>query len=118
MTPELMRAMGAFGGGLTATGEVCGAVIGALAAIGVAYSRSSAEETEDFRKWVLGHRFQKRFREELGNGSILCRDIAGVDWRDQEQREKFHKSEKFLACRDLTANAARILGELFEENGL
>jgi len=113
-----MRAMGAFGGGLCATGEVCGAVIGALAAIGVAYSRSSPEEEEDFNKWVLGHKFQKRFRKEIGNGSILCRDIAGVDWRDQDQRENFHKGEKFLACRDVTANAARILGELFEENGL
>lgn len=110
--------MGAFGGGLCATGEVCGAVVGALAAIGVAYSRSSAEEAEDFQKWVLGHRFQKRFRNEIGKGSILCRDIAGVDWRDQEQRDQFHNSEKFLACRDVTANAARILGELFEENGL
>jgi len=118
VTPELMRAMGSFGGGLCGTGEVCGAVVGALAAIGVAYSRSSTDETEDFKKWVLGHVFQKRFRKELGSGSILCRDIAGVDWKDQEQRDAFHKGEKFLACRDLTANAARILGELFEENGL
>ena len=113
-----MRAMGAFGGGLCATGGVCGALVGALAVIGLACSRSSAEETENFQKWVLGYKFQKRFRKEIGNGSILCRDIAGVDWRDQDQRENFRKGKKFIACRDLTANAARILGELLEENGL
>jgi len=110
--------MGAFGGGLAGTGEVCGAVVGALAAIGLAYSRSSPEQVEDFKMWVLGNRFQKRFRDEIGKGSIRCRDIAGVDWRNPEQKDQFYKSEKYYACRDLTASAARILGELFEENGL
>lgn len=107
--------MGAFGGGLAGTGEVCGAVIGALAVIGLKWSRSSSEETEDFQMWVAGNRFLKRFRAELGGGSIHCRDLAGVDWRDPEQAKKFRNGEKYLACRDLTANAARILGELLDE---
>ena len=115
-SPELVRAMGAFGGGLAGTGEVCGAVVGALAAIGLAYSRSAPEEKEDFQMWVLGNRFLKRFRAEAGNGSIYCRDIAQTDWRDSEQKAKFYGSEKYFACRDLTANAARILGELLEES--
>ncbi len=110
--------MGAFGGGLAGTGEVCGAVVGALAAIGLAYSRSSPEETEDFKMWILGNRFLKRFRDELGKGSIRCRDITRVDWRNQDQKAKFYNGEGYYACRDLTAKAARMLGELFEENGL
>jgi len=44
---EIVRAMGAFGGGLGGNGETCGALIGALAVIGLKYGRERAEEKEN-----------------------------------------------------------------------
>jgi C_GCAxxG_C_C family probable redox protein len=109
----LIRAMGAYGGGLGA-GEVCGAVFGALAVLGLRFSRGKDEEKEDLRMWSFVREYLKRFREEIGGGKIYCRDIAGVDWSDLSAVKAFYKSEKLLTCRDLTGNTARLLGEFME----
>jgi C_GCAxxG_C_C family probable redox protein len=105
--------MAAYGGGL-GTGEVCGAVFGALAVFGLRFSRGKDEEKEDLRMWALVREFQKRFRDEIGLGKLYCRDIAGVDWSDVSALKAFYKSEKLLACRDLTGATARLLGEFME----
>jgi C_GCAxxG_C_C family probable redox protein len=105
--------VGAYGGGL-GTGEVCGAIFGALAVFGLQFSRGKDEEKENIRMWALVREFLKRFREEIGQGKIYCRDIAGVDWSDVNALKAFYKSEKLLACRDLTGAAARLLGEFME----
>ncbi len=105
--------MAAYGGGL-GTGEVCGAVFGAVAVLGLRFSRGKDEEKEDIRMWAMVRDFQKRFREEIGQGKIYCRDIAGVDWSDVNALKAFYKSEKLLACRDLTGATARLLGEFME----
>ncbi len=44
---EVVKAMGAFGGGLGGNGEVCGAAVGAIAVMGLRFSRSREEEKED-----------------------------------------------------------------------
>ena len=105
--------MGAYGGGLGA-GEVCGAVFGALAVFGMQFSRGKDEEKENIRMWAFVREFLKRFREEIGQGKIYCRDIAGVDWSDVNALKAFYKSEKILVCRDLTGATARLLGEFME----
>jgi C_GCAxxG_C_C family probable redox protein len=110
---ELIRAVGAYGGGLGA-GEICGAVSGALAVLGSRFRRGKDEEKEDLRMWVLVREFLKRFREDIGQGKIYCRDIAGVDWSDVSALKAFYKSEKLLVCRDLTGATERLLGEFME----
>jgi C_GCAxxG_C_C family probable redox protein len=105
--------VGAYGGGLGA-GEVCGAVFGALAVFGLQFSRGKDDEKENLRIWAFVREFLKRFREEIGQRKIYCRDIAGVDWSDVNAVKAFYKSEKLLACRDLTGATARLLGELME----
>jgi C_GCAxxG_C_C family probable redox protein len=105
--------MAAYGGGL-GTGEVCGAVFGAVAVFGLRFSRGRDDEKEDPRMWALIREFVTRFREEIGQGKLYCRDIAGVDWTDIPAVKAFYKSEKILACRDLTGATARLLGEFME----
>ncbi len=113
----MIRAVGAFGGGL-GTGEVCGAVFGAAAVISLRFSRAKDEEKEDPRMWASVREFLKRFEEEIGQGKIYCRDIAGVDWTDIPAVKAFYKSEKILACRDLTGATARLLGEFLEREAI
>jgi len=106
--------MDSFGGGLAAHGEVCGAVIGGLAAIGLKFGRSKSGRETDMRMWKFSGIFMKRFKEEITAGRLLCREIAGVNWRDQDQVSKFHEGEKFRSCKALAGETAKIVGELLE----
>jgi hypothetical protein len=83
---------------------------------GLRFSRGKDEEKENPRMWDLVREFVARFRAEIGNGKLYCRDIAGVDWTDVAAVKAFYKSEKILACRDLTGAAACLLGEFMERD--
>jgi C_GCAxxG_C_C family probable redox protein len=106
--------MGAFGGGLGSNGEVCGALVGALATIGLKCGRLREEEPVDLRVYLFARELVQRFREGTASGSILCRDIAGVDWSDPKQVKAFREGEKRIACGRLTGETARMVGELLE----
>ena len=110
--------MGAFGGGLGGNGEVCGAVVGALAALGLKFSRAREEEKEDPRMWAYTHELLKRFREEIvkNHASILCGEIARVDWKNREQVKSFYKGDKVLECGRIVGDTARLTGELLERS--
>jgi C_GCAxxG_C_C family probable redox protein len=112
----MMKAMDIFGGGLGAHGEVCGAVIGSLAVIGTMFGRSTGDENPDFRMWKYAHEFMKRFREEITGGSILCRDIAHVNWMDQNQVKEYREGQKKKDCKKLTGKTARLVGEIIEKS--
>ena len=109
-----MRAMGAFGGGLGATGEVCGAVIGGLAVLGLKFSRSEDDENEDLRMWSFSRELLWRFANEITKGSIYCRDIAKVDWTNMERIKRFYKSDALIECKRITGETARLVGELLD----
>ena len=107
--------MGAFGGGLGGNGEVCGALVGALAVFGLLFSRGNEAEKEDMRLWFVSREFLNRFQEDIVKGSILCRDIAKVDWTSLDQVKAFYKSDKLLTCQRLTGDTAKLVGEFLEK---
>ena len=61
-----------FGGGML-TGNICGAVTGAMMAIGLACTTGSDPKTEKPECAALCEKLQARFRDELG--TLLCADI-------------------------------------------
>ncbi len=110
---DLVKAMGAFGGGLGGNGEVCGAVVGGLAVLGLVFSRGHEAEIEDNRMWRYTHALVERFAHEIGGGTILCREIIHVDWTDREQVREFYRG-KSQTCVALVGRTARLLGEMIE----
>jgi C_GCAxxG_C_C family probable redox protein len=110
--------MGAFGGGLGGNGEVCGAIVGGLAVLGLRFSRGREEEKEDPKLWAYTHELLKRFREEIvkEHRGILCWDIAHVDWKDQEQVRRFRKGDTVLECVRIVGDTAQLIGELLERS--
>jgi C_GCAxxG_C_C family probable redox protein len=113
---EVIKAMGAFGGGLGGNGEVCGAVAGALAVMGLRFSRAFEDEKEDPKMWSYTQEILERFQKEIVNhhDSILCREIARVDWKNREQVKGYYKSEKVLECGRIVGDTAMLVGELLE----
>jgi len=107
--------MDSFGGGLGAHGEVCGAVIGGLAAIGLLCGRSESGTNSDMKMWKSCRIFMKRFRGEVSDEKILCRDLVNVDWTDFNQVKNYRKSDKFDLCRVLTGKTAKLVGEILEK---
>jgi C_GCAxxG_C_C family probable redox protein len=112
---ESVRSMCAFAAGLAGTGNVCGGVAGALAVFGLVFGRSREDEKEDPLLWPYCQEFMRCFRKETVPGSIFCRDITGVDWKDQNQIKDYYNGEKRQECLRLIGEAARIVGELLDE---
>ena len=105
-----------FGGGIRG-GNVCGAVSGAVMAVGLkcgfsvegdmAQKRYCYEKTDEFIK---------KFTDE--NGSVLCRDLLGIDIRSPEDFKNPEVREKFgTVCPNMIAAAVRIVDNMEFERG-
>lgn len=70
-----------FGGGM-ATGDTCGAVSGAIMAIGLYVGDKPDRAIAKKRAHDLVVEFKNRFFE--ANGSVMCRDLLGYDLNDPE----------------------------------
>ena len=113
-----VKAVGAFGGGIASSGNVCGILLGGVALISFIYSRGNLDEKENPRMWGLSKKFQQRF-EELTEpyGGMNCRDIARVDWHDKTAVKNYYANpfSSRKICIKLVGEAAYILGELLEQ---
>lgn len=117
----VVKAVGAFGGGIASTGSSCGILIGGVALISSLYSRGNLDEKEDPRMWRLSYKFAKRFEALTKDfGGLECRDIARLNWKDRDAARDFYKNpdSRRRYCVQLVGDAAFMLGELLEqENG-
>lgn len=102
----------AFGGGIARGGGTCGAVSGALMAIGLAHGRTRVEDEAAREKTYEATRaFLGRFRSE--HGSDQCRQLLGVDIATAEGREAAAKEGVFRTrCPMIVRSAARIVSSL------
>ena len=115
----VIKAMGAFGGGIASTGQLCGALLGGVALISSIYSKGSPEEKDDFRMWRSGYKLSKIF-ENLTEpyGGINCKDIARVDWRDKQAVKDFYYNpeSRRRICAKLLGDMAYALGEILDKD--
>jgi C_GCAxxG_C_C family probable redox protein len=105
---EALRMAAPFGGGMF-RGDTCGAVAGAMIAIGMRYGHDTpgdAEGNEAMIKKVEA--FQKAFI--AAKGSTICRELAGYDFAQEGEMEKAMASGKlFEVCPGLVQTALEIL---------
>ena len=115
---EVIKALGAFGGGIASTGKVCGALLGGVAFISSLYSRGNLEDKEDPNMWRLSHKLAKKFEELTREfGSSNCSDIARVNWSDREQVKEFynHPDSRHRHCIKVVEDTAFALGEILDQ---
>lgn len=101
-----------FGGGVARQGEVCGAVTGALMAIGLARGSSTPEKKEE--TYRLSQEFLRRF--EAKHKTILCRGLVGYDIRVPLESARAKESGVFESiCPNVVRDAAELANEILDE---
>ena len=104
---EMFRLGAAFSGGMF-RGDTCGAVTGALMALGLAFGDDGA---------LIGQKaaeFQAAFTERFG--STICRDLLGYDLSVPGELEKARESGRMTeACSAYVRGASEILQELMQD---
>ena len=101
----------AFGGGMARHGWTCGALTGALMALGLHGGHSTAEDTAT--KDALYARVQAlvgRFEER--HGAAACRQLTGVNMLDPAERQAASDRGVFTTlCPQLVRTAAALVAE-------
>jgi len=101
----------AFGGGMALCGSACGALTGGLMAIGIKYGTNEPSSEKAARAYELGETFYRRFEKQ--NGSVMCRELIGLDLSDIEQRKKAREEHVFgKKCPAFVKSAIEILAAL------
>jgi len=101
-----LRIASSFGAGMARAQEVCGAVTGGLMAIGLALGERCATPNEREAIYENAAAFMDSFKERFG--SLLCRDLLGIDLATPEGRDKMAQ-RGHAACRAYVGGAAEIL---------
>jgi C_GCAxxG_C_C family probable redox protein len=111
-----LRASIAFGAGMGRTGQTCGAVSGALIAIGLKYGSINPEDkTTKERVYALVREFVRRFRAR--NGSTLCPELLGYDVGTPEGLQAVRDKDLVATvCTPAVQDAAEILERLLQED--
>jgi C_GCAxxG_C_C family probable redox protein len=73
-----LKVSSAFGGGIAGMGETCGAVTGALMALGLRYGSAVASRKHEEKEI---NRYAEAFLDRIKSetGAVACRDILSVD---------------------------------------
>ena len=102
-----------FAGGIGNTGAVCGAVAGAVMAIGLKKERGDTME-ESLRTLAVAQEFRRRFEAE--KETINCRELTGADLSTEAGREQFMSSDiPLTVCFPAVGAAYRLVVDLLKE---
>ena len=92
-------------------GRECGAVTGALMILGFKVQEATSEKETRYRVYDLAREFVRLFEEK--RGTILCKDLLGVDLGTPEGRDKAIKDNLFRTlCPCFVRDAAQILSDM------
>ncbi len=107
------RIASCFGGGIGNTGAICGAISGAVMAIGLKMDRGDTME-EWFRMSMVVQEFRRRFEAEMG--TINCRELTGADLSTEEGIKQYLGSDTpQTVCFPAVGLAYRLVMDLLKE---
>jgi len=104
-----IRVSQAFGGGIGRTGNLCGALTGALMVIGLKCAAvDPADAAAKARAYELAEAVLSEFQRR--NGTLLCRELVGCDLRTPDGQKHFHDSDaKGKVCAKAVRDAVEIV---------
>lgn len=102
----------AFGGGIGGTGSVCGALAGAVMAVGLRLGRRDPK-VRDARAYLLTQELRRRFESAMGH--VDCRALTGMDLTTRDGAKQFYASDvPRTVCMPAVGTAYRNVIELLE----
>ncbi|MBQ8794789.1 MAG: C_GCAxxG_C_C family protein [Clostridia bacterium] len=112
---ELALKLGTSFGGGARNAEICGAVSGALMALGLKYGHHISEDKEQkSRSYAIAVDYTNRFKK--ANGSIVCRDLLGYDLTIPEEAACIKEKCLFAqVCPKMIQSAVEILEDVFTD---
>jgi C_GCAxxG_C_C family probable redox protein len=101
-----------FGAGISKTGNICGAVSGAIMVIGLKYGKTDVgDDAATDKTRALVRQFIQEFTAK--NGSVNCTDLLGYDLSDPGSYDAARDSGIFTTkCPALVRDAADILEKI------
>lgn len=103
-----------FGGGIARTGSICGAVSGALMAIGLKYTNFSNPALKTLVV-SLCNKFMDEFKN--ANCSLICKELLGEDISTEAGHTAIkEKGLREKVCRNLIFSSSEILNKIMLEN--
>ena len=107
----LLRIATAFGSGVAEQGEMCGAVMGAIMAIGLKHGMTKIGDGEAaIKAYELAGKFIEKFKER--NKFIRCKDLLGYDISTPQGLKI---AETMTLARDLCPGFVRDAAEILED---
>jgi C_GCAxxG_C_C family probable redox protein len=110
-----LKMMSPYGGGISKTDHICGAVSGGIAAIGLNFGHTDAEDTESKQKCTAAtQQFIRQFKNEYG--SIYCTRLIGYNLSKNKENQEAEESGIFnIKCPLLVEAAASIVEEIIKD---
>jgi len=107
------RIAGLFAGGIGNSGSVCGAVTGAVMAMGLLKERGETLE-EELDSLTVAQEFRRRFEAEMK--TINCRELTGLDLTTKKGVDQLMNSDiPQTVCFPAVATAYRLAVDLLKE---
>jgi C_GCAxxG_C_C family probable redox protein len=100
-----------FCGGISRTGNLCGAVSGGVMGISLAFGRNTPDESRD-QVFATVQRFLAAFEARFG--SLTCLGLTGCHLGTPDGQEKFRLNRDSIDCRGFVREATCIAAELIE----
>ena len=101
------------GGGMARAGETCGALSGALLALGLRYASDRPEGKEEM--YSVARAFIEQFRAQ--HGTLVCRELIGHDISTPEGLQAAREHNSFgTVCPLIVEQTARALARYIEEH--
>jgi C_GCAxxG_C_C family probable redox protein len=103
-----------FGAGISRTGNICGAVSGAIMVIGLKYGKiREGDDASTNKTRALVRQFIKEFTKI--HGSIQCTDLLGFDLSNPDEFEQARSEKLFTTkCPELVQDSVKILKNLID----
>jgi C_GCAxxG_C_C family probable redox protein len=105
-----------FGGGISHTGNMCGAVSGAVMVIGLKYGKCmEGDDAATGKTRALTRRFLAEFIQK--NGSINCTELLGFNLSKPDEYKAAREADLFIGkCPLLVRDAAEIVEKILNED--
>jgi C_GCAxxG_C_C family probable redox protein len=101
-----------FGAGISKTGNLCGAVSGAILVIGLKFGKTKkGDDAATEKTRTLVRQFMHEFTER--HGSVNCTELLGYNLSNPDEYERARESRLFVTkCPELVRDATGILEKI------